>query len=152
MGIGRVTLTGSGCSANPPIAYLNSLNTAFVLGTDAAIELGSFEPQTTGLTSASLAGTYYLGTSEVVDQSAPAEVGILSLASNGVVTSTSDSTSTLSQTIAAAGSDTYSFNSNGTFSTISSGSTPVGIAVSASKFVIVSNPTLTFPTLLIGQQ
>ncbi|MFZ0960054.1 MAG: Ig domain-containing protein [Terriglobia bacterium] len=152
VGIGRVTLTGSGCSANPPIAYLNSLNTAFVLGTDAAIELGSFEPQTTGLTSASLAGTYYLGTSEVVDQSAPAEVGILSLASNGVVTSTSDSTSTLSQTIAAAGSDTYSFNSNGTFSTISSGSTPVGIAVSASKFVIVSNPTLTFPTLLIGQQ
>ncbi|HMD84582.1 MAG TPA: Ig domain-containing protein [Terriglobia bacterium] len=150
--IGRVTLNGSGCGANPSIAYLNSLNTAFVLGTDSAIELGSFEPRTTGLTNASLAGTYFVGTSEVVNQAAQAEVGIVTLTSNGIVTSTSDTASTLSQTAGASSSDTYSLNPDGTFSTGSSGGTTVGMAISGSKFVIVNNPTLTFPTLLIGQQ
>ena len=150
--IGRVTLTGSGCGANPPISYLNSLNAAFVLGTDSAVELGSFEPQTTGLTNASLAGTYFVGTSEVVSQAAQAEVGIVTLTSNGIVTITSDAASTLSQTADAASSDTLSLNSDGTFSTGSSGGTMVGIAISGSKFVIVNNPTLTFPTLQIGQQ
>ena len=149
--IGRLTL-GSACGANSPISYLNSLNFAFVLGTDSAIELGSFEPQTTGLNSASWAGTYFVGTSEIVNQAVQAEVGILTLASNGTVTSTSDSTSTLSQSAGAASSDTYSLNSDGTFSAASSGGTTVGIAISGTKFVIVNNSTLTFPTLQIGQQ
>jgi hypothetical protein len=43
-------------------------------------------------------------------------------------------------------------NSDGTFSTGSSGGTTVGIAISGSKLVIVNNPTLTFPTLQIGQR
>jgi hypothetical protein len=150
--IGRLTLNGSDCGAHPPLAYLNALNTAFVLGTDSAIELGSFEPQATGLTNASLAGTYFVGTSEVVNQAAQAEVGIVTLTSNGIMTSTSDTASTLSQTAGAAGSDTYLLNSDGTFSTGSSGGTTVGMAISGSKFVIVSNATLTSPTLLIGQQ
>jgi len=150
--IGRVTLNGSGCGANPPIAYLDSLNAAFVLGTDSAVELGSFEPQTSGLNSASLVGTYFEGTSEVVNQAAQAEVGIVTLTGNGIVTSTSDTASTLSQSVAAAGSDIYFLNPDGTFSTGSSGGTTVGIAISAGKFVIVNDPTLTFPTLLIGQQ
>jgi hypothetical protein len=149
--IGRVTL-GGGCGANPPIPYLNSLNSAFLLGTDSKVELGSFEPQTTGLTNASLAGTYFVGTSEVVSQAAQAEVGILTLTSTGTVTSISDAASTLSQTAGAASSDTYSLNSDGTFSTGSSGGTTVGIAISGSKLVIVNNPTLTFPTLQIGQR
>ena len=42
--IGRITLGGSNCGANPPIPYLITLNTAFVLGTDSTVELGSFEP------------------------------------------------------------------------------------------------------------
>ena len=150
--IGRVTLGGGSCSANPPIPYLNSLDAAFVLGTDSKVELGSFEPQTTGLTSASMAGTYFVGTSEVVNQGAQAEVGMLTLTSNGIVTTTTDAASTLSQTTGAAGSDTYSLNSDGTFSMGSSGATTVGIAISGSKFVIVNNPTLTFPTLQIGQR
>jgi hypothetical protein len=150
--IGRVTLGGS-CVANPPtIPYLNSLNSAFVLGTDPTVELGSFEPQTTGLTSASLAGTYFVGTSEIVSQAAPAEVGIVTLASNGKLTSASDIASTLSQSVDFLDNDTLSLNSDGTFSTASSGGTIVGIAISGSKFVIVNNPTLTFPTLLIGQR
>jgi hypothetical protein len=150
--IGRMTLSGNGCEALPPIFYLNALNTAFEVGTDPAIELGGFEPQTTGLTNASVAGTYFVGTSEVVSQSAQAEVGILSLTSGGILTSTSDTASTSSQAAGTAGSDTYSLNSDGTFSTGSSGGTTVGIAISGSRFVIVSNPTLTFPTLMIGQQ
>ena len=109
--IGRVTLSGSNCGANPPIPYLNALNAGFVLGTDSAVELGSFEPQTTGLTNASLAGTYFVGTSEVVSQGVQAEVGILTLTANGVVTSTIDTASTLSQTAGTASSDTFSLKS-----------------------------------------
>jgi hypothetical protein len=149
--IGRLTL-GSGCGATPPIAYLNALNTADVLGTDSAIELGYFEPQTTGLTDAAIAGTYFVGTSEVVNQAAPAEVGIVTLTSNGIVTSTTDTASTITQTDGAFGSDTYSLNSDGTINTGSSGGNVAGMAISSGKFVIVSNPTITYPTLLIGQQ
>jgi hypothetical protein len=149
---GRLTLTGSSCEANPPISYLNALNSAFVLGTDPTVELGVFVPQTTGLTTSSLAGTYYLGTSEVVSQSSQAEVGTLTLTSNGILTSTTDSASILSQNVDVAASDTLSLNPDGTFSTGSSGGVTVGIAISGTNFVIVGNPTLTFPTLLIGQQ
>jgi hypothetical protein len=149
---GRLTLTGSNCEANPPISYLNALNSAFVLGTDPTVELGFFEPQTTGLTTSSLAGTYYLGTSEVVSQSSQAEVGTLTLTSNGILTSTTDSASILSQNADVAASDTLSLNPDGTLSTGSSGGVTVGLAISGTNFVIVSNPTLTFPTLLIGQR
>ena len=76
----------------------------------------------------------------------------MTLTSNGIVTSISDVASTLAQTAGVAGSDTYNLNSDGTFSTGSSGGTTVGIAISGSKFVIVNNPTLTFPTLQIGQR
>jgi hypothetical protein len=149
--IGRLTL-GSGCGANPPISYLSALNTAFVLGTDASVELGTFEPQTTGLTNASVAGTYFVGTSEVVNQGAQAEVGILTLGSTGILTSTTDAASVFGPAVGVAGSDTYSLSSAGTLSTGSSGGTTVGIAISGNKFVIVNNPTLTFPTLQIGQR
>jgi hypothetical protein len=149
--IGRLTLS-SGCGASPPISYMSALNTAFVLGTDSSVEVGLFEPQTTGLTNASVAGTYFVGTSEVVNQSAQAEVGVLTLGSTGILTSTTDAASIFGPVAGVAGSDTYSLNSNGTLSTGSSGGTTVGIAISGSKFVIVNNPTLTFPTLQIGQR
>jgi hypothetical protein len=150
--IGRVTQSGGACEANPPILYLNTLNTAFMVGTDSSIELGSVEPQTTGLSTASLAGTYVVGTSEVVSQAAQTEVGIFTVTGTGTYTSTTDTASTVSQNVDVAGSDTLSLNSNGTFSTGSSGGTTVGIAISGTNFVLVNNPTLTFPTLLIGQQ
>lgn len=150
--IGRITLVGSNCGATPPIPYLYSLNTGFTVGTDPTVELGSFEPQTTGLTNAAIAGTYFTGTSEVVSQGSQAEVGIVTLTSGGILTSTTDSSSVLNQSTAVAGSDTYTLKSDGTFSTGSSGSTIVGIAVSGSKFVLVANPTLTFPILQVGQR
>ena len=150
--IGRVTLNGSNCGANPPILYLQSRNNAFVVGSGSAIELGAFEPLTTGLTNASVAGTYFVGTSEVVSQKAQAEVGLVTLTSNGILTSTSDAASTASQTVGTLASDTYSLNPDGTFSTGSYGATIVGIAISGNKFVIVNNPTLIFPTLQIGER
>ena len=150
--IGRVTLNGTNCGATPPISYLNAMNSAFVLGTNPAAELGAFEPQSVGLSNTSLAGTYYVGTSEIVSQNAQAQVEILTLASNGILTSTSDTTSTLAQTLGASSSDTLSLNSDGTFSLGSSGGTTVGVAISGSKFAIVETPTLTFPTLEIGQR
>ena len=150
--IGRVTLTGGSCGANVLIPYLNSLNTAYVVGTDSTVELGSFEPQTTGLTNSSVAGTYFMGTAEVVNQTEQAEVGIATLTSTGVVTTTTDVASTLTQSAATAGSDSYILHSDGTISTGSSGGTTVGVAISGTKFVIVNNSTLTFPTLQIGQR
>jgi hypothetical protein len=147
---------GSSCGANSPILYLNDFNntpnTGYLLGSDSTVAVGSFEPQTTGLTNASVAGTYFVGTSEVVNQGVQAEVGILTLGSTGIITSTTDAASTLSQATGISGSDTYSLSSAGTLSTGSSGGTTVGIAISGSKFVIVNNPTLTFPTLQIGQR
>jgi len=150
--IGRGTLSGGSCGAIPSLFYLTSLNSADVLSTDSTIQLGSFQPQTTGLTLNSMAGTYVVGTSEVVNQSAQAEVGVLNLSNTGIVTSTLDTASILNQTAGAAGSDTWSLKSNGTINTTSSGGSTVGIAISGTNFVIVSNPTLTFPTLLLGQQ
>jgi hypothetical protein len=150
--IGRVTLTGSNCGATPAVPYLNALNSAFVLGTDPTVELGAFEPVTASLANNSLAGTYYIGTSEIVSQQAQAEVGILTLTGNGILTTTTDIASTLTQTAGVSGSDTLSLNADGTFSTGSSGGTTVGIAISGNKFVIVSTPTLTYPTLQIGQR
>jgi len=150
--VGRILLTGSACENTPPISYMYALNSAFVVGTDASASLGSFEPQTTGLTDASVAGTYFLGTSEVVSHAAKAEVGILNWASDGTVTTTTDTTSELSQSVGVAGSDTITLNSNGTLTTASSGGTTVGLAVSNNKFVIVNNPTLTFPTLQVGER
>jgi hypothetical protein len=150
--IGRVMLTGSGCGTSPPILYLNALSTAFWVGTDPAIELGTLVPQTPNITAGLLSGTYFAGTSEVSSQTAETEVGIVTLASNGTLTLTTDATSTLSQSIGAAGSDTFSLNPDGSFSRGSSGATTVGIAISGSEFVLIDNPTLTFPTLLVGQR
>ena len=149
--IGRLTL-GSACGATPPISYLYGQNSARVLGTDPAIELGNFEPQTAGLSNSSLAGTYFVGTSEVVGQGAQAEVGIVTLTSTGNLTGTLDTASTLSQAAGNTGLDLYTLNADGSLSLASSGATVVGMAISGSKFVLVSNPTLTFPTLLVGQR
>ncbi len=149
--IGRMTL-GSACGASTPIAYFDGANSAFLVGADPAMELGSFEPQTTGLTTASLTGTYFVGTSEVVNQADEVEVGIVTLSSSGQLTSTTDSTSTGSQALGATDSDTLILNSNGTFSTGSSTGTVVGIAISGSKYVIVGNASSTFPTLVVAQQ
>jgi hypothetical protein len=123
-----------------------------VLGTDSAIELGSFEPQTVGLTNSSIAGTYFMGTSEVVSQDAQTDVGVLTLTTNGTLTGTIDSTSTLSQTPDLSPFDTFSLNANGTFSTGSSAGTVVGIAISNTKLVMVNTPTATVPTLVVIQQ
>jgi hypothetical protein len=153
--VGRTTLNGDNCGATPPIIYLH--DTDFVLGafqvsTDSLVELGTLEPESSGLSNASLAGTFYVGTSEVVNQAAPAEVSVVTISANGTVTSTSDVASTLAQSAGVVGSDTISLHSDGTFSTGSSGGTTVGIAISGNKFVLVNDPTLTFPNLLIGQR
>jgi hypothetical protein len=149
---GRVTLAGNNCGANPPVFYLFNLNTAYVLGTDPTVEVGAFEPVTAGLANNSVAGTYFLGTSEIVSQQAQAEVGVLTLTGTGILTSTTDIASTLTQTVGVSGSDTLFLNADGTFSTGSSGGVTVGIAITGNKFVIVSTPMLTFPTLQIGQR
>jgi Putative Ig domain len=63
---GRVTVTGV---PSNPIWYLTASNTGFVVGTDANVTTGVFEPQTappTGFTILSLFGNFYGGTSNPV--------------------------------------------------------------------------------------
>ena len=79
-------------------------------------------------------------------------MGIVTLSGAGVLTSTTDVASTLTQTANVAGSDTFDLHGDNTFSTGSSSGTTVGIAISGTKFVIVGTPTVTFPTLQIAQQ
>ncbi len=64
---GRVTLSGLG--TYPPVWYLVTFNTGFVVGTDPNVTVGTFEPQTapsTGFTILSLFGNFYGGTSAPV--------------------------------------------------------------------------------------
>ena len=150
--IGRVTLNGSGCGATPPIPYLNGANSAFYVGTDATVELGAIDPQATNISASLVSGTYFIGTSEIPNQAAEAEVGVVTLGADGSMTFTTDSVSTVGQSVGTAGVDTYSLNADGSFSRGSSGSSTVGIAVSGSKIVLIGNPSLTFPILLIGQR
>ncbi len=59
---GRVTLTGLG--TYPPVWYLVTFNTGFVVGTDPNVTTGTFEPQTVSqpVTILSLFGNFYGGT------------------------------------------------------------------------------------------
>jgi large repetitive protein len=73
---GRVTVNLTGV-ANSPVWYLTASNTGFVVGTDAGVTVGSFEPQTapsTGFTPISLFGNFYGGTSAPVLRSVINEV------------------------------------------------------------------------------
>ena len=58
--IGRTTLTGGNCGATPSIFYLNSLNSAFVLGGDPTVEVGAFEPVTPSLSKNNSPGRHLL--------------------------------------------------------------------------------------------
>jgi hypothetical protein len=147
---GRMALAGS---CRGPILYLTSANTAIVLDRSNRVDFGQFEPQAAGpFTNASLSGTFFLGDAEVVNQSQTVAVGSVKLDGAGNLSGTSDSTSTTAQDYAAAITDTYSVNSDGTFSIGSSGATIVGIVISGNRFVMINHVTSPVASVVVANQ
>jgi len=155
---GRVTLSSStqSCGGTPPLFYLTGLNTGFILDASPGVDTGSFEPQSAvPFNNASLAGSFYGGTAEVVIQSAQAEVEPVAPNGSGAITGATETSSTSTQD---AGSSflaaTYSVNSDGTFSVGSSGGAVAGIIISSTKFLLFSPSTAatSYPTLLVMQK
>jgi hypothetical protein len=157
---GRMALTGTGrCSG---LLYLTSANTGIALGLTTAnatilpvmsnhVDFGQFEPQAAGpFTNASLSGTFFMGDAEVVNRSQTVTVGSVSLDGAGNLSGTSDSTSTTGQDYAAAIKDTYSVNSDGTFSLGSSGATIVGTVISGNQFVMINHVTSPVASVLVA--
>jgi hypothetical protein len=153
---GRTILSGTSCGSNPDIVYLTSLNTGLVLGVNDAVRIGSFAPQTGGpaFDDGSLSGTYFLGTAEIVNHNAEAEVGIAKPSGSGSLPITSDTTSITTQTPDATRDLTYTVNSNGTITTTASGTTIVGAVISDSEFLLIDPDALTklYPILLVGHK
>lgn len=147
---GKVTLSGASCGSNPPVFYLTGANTGLMLGTDGGVTVGELQAQSaTSIT----AGTYYFGMIETVNypgSSLETEVGTATISSAGVVSGTSDQTSTaISQLGAQPVSYTLTVNSDGTFTDSAYPGQVSGIVISGNKLVIIDNQTSIWPTLLV---
>jgi hypothetical protein len=147
---GRTTLDNS-CTG--PVLYLADTNTAFFLDMSTGVDFGQFAPQAAGpFTNASLSGTFFAGDLEVISQNQKVAVASISLDGAGNVSGTSDSTSTTDQNYAATVTDTYSINSDGTFTIGSEAPTIVGTVVSSSKFILINHVTSAYPSVLAFSQ
>jgi hypothetical protein len=142
---GKVTLTGTNCQTEEPVIYLDGPNTGWMLGTGSSASIGRIEPQSaTTITS----GEYFFGTQITGHLSVQTGTGTATLASAGA-TGTGDNTSTSSplqadQPVA----ETFTVNSDGTFSTSDHPGVVSGVIVSNSKIVVVDNQTDAYPTIL----
>jgi hypothetical protein len=155
---GRVTLSSDtqSCGGNPPVLYLTSQNTGFILDGSPGVDTGFFEPQSAGpFNNASLAGTVFGGMDEVATQSALAEVDLATPNGAGTITGTTGMSSLCLQSLDSSfPASAYVVNSDGTFTLDSSGGSVAGIIISSSKFVLFSPTTAAspYPTLLIMQK
>jgi len=148
----------SGCGWPTYLMYLTAANTAVVVNNDSGVFAGYVMPQTvpnSGFTPALIAGTFFGGTSEIVNPSPQAEGGMVTLLSGSGTalsgTSVSDETSTTYQqaddleTISGA-----TLGSNGTITeTQNSTSQVIGVGVDTTHFLMVNNPSSSYPTLLV---
>jgi len=143
---GRVALSGTNCQTNAPVIYLYGPNTGWMLGTGSSTSFGRLEPQSaTTITS----GNYFFGTQMTGHLLVETDTGTVTLASAGA-TGTGDNTSTTSPLQADQPvSETFTVNSDGTFSTSSHPGVVSGVIVSNSKIVIVNNQNSAYPTILV---
>ncbi len=157
---GRVTLSSSGggnsCGMNPPVIYLTAPNTGFAVDTAAAVDTGSLFAQTgSPFANTSLSGVFATGLAEVVSQDiGRLSVGALTLDGGGHVSGLNDLMSTSGQFLDNHFADTYSVNSDGTFTFGSTGPTIVGVVISNSQFVMFDTSSIptSFPILLLGSK
>ena len=143
---GKVTLSGTNCQTNAPVIYLYGPNTGWMLGTGSSTSFGRMEPQSaTTITS----GMYFFGTQMTDHLSVESDTGTATLASAGA-TGTGDNTSTTSPLEADQPvSDTFTVNSDGTFSTSNHPGVVSGVIISNSKIVMVENQSGAYPTMLV---
>jgi hypothetical protein len=150
---GRLTLSGSNCGNHPPVFYLTAANTGFMLGTNPGVATGQLEPQVAGtFSNALVSGTFILGPDALVSQSTETEVGSVTLDGLGNVNGTTDDTSTSSQDPDRPFIDTYTVNSDGTFSVGSSGTATVGIVISNRKFALIDHESSAYPSIVVIQK
>jgi hypothetical protein len=143
---GRMTL-GGGCGG---VLYLTAANTGLVLGSGKSVNIGQVEPQVgSNFTTASLSGTFYIGTLEAGNQPVNTGVGVVTMSGSGGYSTTSDYTSTTGQTPDGTDTGTVTVNSNGTFSTSDHPGVIIGIVISRTKSVIVDNESDPYPTIEI---
>jgi hypothetical protein len=150
---GRMTLSGGSNCTNAPLFYLTATNTAFMLNMGSSVEDGQVEPQTGGpFTTASIAGTFYVGGLEVVNQAQHAGLGVVTVYSSGGTSTTGVSTSTTGQSADRTDTGTITVNSDGTFSSSSEPGVIIGIIISSTKAVDIDNDTSTYATIQVVKQ
>jgi len=152
---GRVTITGGTgrCAKHPPVFYLTTANTGYIVGTGANVDFGALESQVgSNFTAASLSGTYYFGPVEVVNQAVVTVVGMLMLDGSGGISYTLDLTSTNGQGADETPAATITVNSDGTFSVSGAGGAVSGVVISSTKFVLNEFPAASYPTLSVAKQ
>jgi hypothetical protein len=117
-----------------------------MLGTGSSISFGRMEPQSaTTITS----GMYFFGTQMSDHLAVETGTGTVTLASAGA-TGTGDNTSTTSPLQADQPvTETFTVNSDGTFSTSDHPGVVSGVIISNSKIVAVNNQNSAYPTILV---
>jgi hypothetical protein len=124
-----------------------------MLGTNPGVATGQLEPQVAGtFSNALVSGTFSLGPDALVSQSTETEVGSVTLDGLGNVNGTTDDTSTSSQDPDRPFIDTYTVNSDGTFSVGSSGTATVGIVISNRKFALIDHESSAYPSIVVIQK
>jgi len=138
---GRTTITSS---AQPPVFYLTAANTAFMLDTSVDVEIGQVLAQTvpgSGFTTASMAGTFFGGTTEIVNQNAEAEGEMATVSGSGSpnVSEIKDTASTAYQQADQVGTVALTVASTGTIAPSAYPTYVIGIAIDTTHFLVVNS-------------
>jgi hypothetical protein len=127
--------------------YLSGPNTGVLMVLDGGVAHGRVEPQSaTTLTP----GSYFFGTVfDVPDYPETTQNGVVTIASGGITGASDETSSTSPQQADQPVSETFTVNSDGTFSTSANAGVTSGVIVSNSKIVKVANQKSGWPTLLV---
>ncbi len=154
---GRVVTSGADCGvyfdgttwSYLPVFYLTGNNTGVMMGTDdPGVLLGQLVPQSaTSIT----AGTYDIGTQEVVNQSVNETLtGEATITGSGSLTGTGDSTSLIAIQLGGLPlSATLTVNADGTFSSLLYPGVAIGVIISGSQLIQVDGPSTAYPSILV---
>jgi len=131
---GRVTLSGADCTPGPPL-YLTAARAGLIETGGSSVTIGAVEPQAAGpFSTASVSGTFFMGTYSVPSQSAEPSTGWVTL-SAGDVSGMSDFSSDSYQAAGQAFTDSYSVDTAGWVTITGDGTLPTAIVISGNKVV-----------------
>ena len=147
--LGGVSFTTPG-PVNAGQLYLTGGPFAVYVGADSGGFAGAavLQPGSGSFTNATLQGTYFGGSAEVVNQAALAELDIEGLNGAGGVLIATDGSSTGNQTAAQLSAQTIAIAPRGAFASTDLPTQAIGIAVSPNFFVGTSNTTAAYPNVL----